>query len=277
MNIRHLACTVASLLLVPLVGGCTTNPRSNDVTKAAFVRADRQANLPSVHRPVPGGGYLIPTPLIRQQVDYSCGDVSSLSVLRYWKWDSRAQQSVYDSDHKLTPGTTYGRLPESGLYRVLHTTSRNGTDPQPMADYLGRETGLSAELRSDNHAGSDVDDSALRALLAAVDRGEPTIVDLQAWQSVDHVADLKDWNTDWDDGHYIVLVGYDATNLYFMDPSTRGHYTFIPKTEFMTRWHDVVGTANVHTSHIAIFIHKSGTLTPHPSDQNYGTQAYVIY
>lgn len=42
----------------------------------------------------------------------------------------------------------------------------------------------------------------------------------------------------WDDGHYAVVVGYDQSNIYFMDPSTLGNYTCIPTEAFLTRWHD---------------------------------------
>jgi hypothetical protein len=156
----------------------------------------------------------------------------------------------------------------------LKTTEKDGTDPQPITDYLNGEDGVSAELRMFDHAGADVDDAALAEIERAVDRGEPTIVDLQAWQDVNHVADLKPWATDWDDGHYIVLVGYDDANLFFMDPSTKGHYAYIPKGEFVERWHDVVGADNVHTYHAAIFVHTQG-ISPTPATPS--GEAYVIY
>jgi hypothetical protein len=39
----------------------------------------------------------------------------------------------------------------------------------------------------------------------------------------------------------VVAIGYDAKNMYFMDPATTGNYTYIPIPEFLTRWHDVDG------------------------------------
>ncbi len=147
----------------------------------------------------------------------------------------------------------YAATPETALYSPLHTTADFGTDPQPMAEYVGHEPDLRAEVRwSQGDVHVEVED-----LERAADRGEPTIVAIQAWQTVPEVKDLKPWATDWDDGHYVVVVGYDAGHLYFMDPSTEGHYTYIERGEFADRWHDVVGKENVHTSHIAIFVHAS--------------------
>ena len=63
---------------------------------------------------------------------------------------------------------------------------------------------------------------------------QPVICLIQAW------TDRKGNNyaKDWDDGHYVVAVGYDPKNIYFMDPCTLGNYTFIPTDEFLQRWHD---------------------------------------
>jgi len=38
--------------------------------------------------------------------------------------------------------------------------------------------------------------------------------------------------------HYVVAVGYDQDNIYFMDPATIGNYTYFPIPEFLERWHD---------------------------------------
>jgi uncharacterized protein YvpB len=108
----------------------------------------------------------------------------------------------------------------------------------------------------------------------AVDRGEPTIVAAQAWQSVPATASLKPWETDWDDGHYLVVVGYDRANLYFMDPSTEDHYTYIPGDEFVQRWHDVLGVRSAHTQHIAIFIHAT-KIPPGAASRTSGNVTFI--
>jgi predicted double-glycine peptidase len=179
---------------------------------------------------------LIPVPLISQKKDFSCGDVSTLAILRYWNF------------------TKWKSTPEKALYKPLKTSSKSGTDPSPMAAFLSKEPGLKAEFKDTIPSVADLE--------GAVDRGEPAIVNIQAWQDVPRAKDLKPWAPDWVDGHYVVLVGYDKDNLYFMDPSTPGHYTYIPRSQFPDRWHDIVGAKNVHTQHIVIFVRSNGTLTP---------------
>ena len=239
---RSMSRCVLGLALLTIVG-CSAGTAGSTVAgdEAAFT-----AQGPVLDR-LPANTLLVP--LIRQKVDYSCGDVSTLSVLRYWKY----------ADYKSTK--------ESDLFAPLKTTKHDGTDPKPITDYLNGVPGLSAELRTG-------DAVTLTDLEEAVDRGEPTIVDLQAWQDVPRVRDRAPWANDWDDGHYIVLVGYDAENFYYMDPSTAGHYTYIPKDQFFERWHDVVGKTNVHTDHITIFVHS--TTAPHAATSPSPTKVTII-
>jgi predicted double-glycine peptidase len=218
-----------SMLALALLAACrppNREPSAGDGSPGVSVRED--VSIPAPNR-------LIPVPLVRQTTPFSCGDAAILAILRYYE------------------PVRYDRIAESALYTPLHTTPEFGTEPQPMAAYLSHEPGLSAEVRwSTPDLGVDVVD-----LERAVDRGEPTIVAAQAWQSVAAASSLKPWETDWDDGHYLVVVGYDRANLYFMDPSTEDHYTYIPEAEFMHRWHDVLGARSVHTQHIAIFVHAT--------------------
>ena len=74
---------------------------------------------------------------------------------------------------------------------------------------------------------------------------------IQAWTSPTNV----DWKNEWEAGHYVVAVGYDQNNVYFMDPYTLGNYAYIPKSEFMDRWHDV-DSANDTLSHFILSIQK---------------------
>ncbi len=39
-----------------------------------------------------------------------------------------------------------------------------------------------------------------------------------------------------------------------MDPSTEHHYAYIPKSEFIARWHDVEGADNVHIYHMLVLV-----------------------
>ena len=175
---------------------------------------------------------------MRQATDYSCGNVAALSILRYYEPDP------------------FARTPESALYAPMDTTPEAGTEPGPIADYLSRQPVLKADVKDS----TDRRQIQIEDLERAVDRGEPTIVALQAWQAVATYAQMKDWRTDWDDGHYAVVVGYDDRNLFFMDPSTGGHYGYIPVEQFAARWHDTIGAA--HVQHIAIFVHATAASAP---------------
>jgi len=222
------------LLALVLALGCRPD------AKTALQASSPDAGEPLyVHddQPIATPPRLVRLPVVRQATEYSCGASVALSILRYY-------------EH-----ARYARASERSLYTPLHTTPADGTAPQPITDYLNHEPGLHAEARW-SEDGSRVE---LEDLEHAVDRGEPTIVAIQAWQSVSQRKDLRPWATDWDDGHYVVVIGYDAQNLYFMDPSTEGHYTYIPRAEFLERWHDVLDGNTVRSQHIAIFVHAGAS------------------
>jgi len=162
-------------------------------------------------------------PDVRQSTGYSCGAAALQAVLAYWGTSER----------------------EDRLMARLHTTPQNGTSPDNIVRVAG-EYGLKAELRE----GLTLDD-----LEAALRQGLTVIVDLQAWR----VKDDKPWTETWDDGHYMDLLGMDANNLYFEDPSLLGSRGFIPRAEFLDRWHDYEGEPPLDARdrkfvHMAIFI-----------------------
>jgi len=70
-------------------------------------------------------------------------------------------------------------------------------------------------------------------LESIIDLKIPPIVEIQAWKSNDSLS----YATDWVDGHYNVMIGYDNNTYYFMDPWL-GKYVWISKLEFLSRWHD---------------------------------------
>lgn len=236
--------------LLGLLGACRRPERSVDEDSpedwqatASHLQGGPTALLPAA---------ALPVPLVRQRQSYSCGDAVTLALLRYWK------------------SAEYRHTLESALYGPLHTTPQEGTDPQPMANFLARVPGLQAEYRADGASAVELAD-----LERAVDRGDPPIVGIQAWQEVKSASDLRPWSADWDDGHYVVLIAHDSQNLFFMDPSTAGHYTYIPRADFPERWHDVVGPEHAHASHMTIFVH--GMTTPFRPTRPLPPKATAIY
>ena len=131
---------------------------------------------------------LIRVPLVRQSTNYTCGVAALQSVLAFYGHSMR----------------------EDILAHVLESGPDHGTNYHQMVEYV-RALGFSAD------AVIALDLDGLRALL---DAGTPVILAIQAWS--DNPARYA---SDWEDGHYVVAVGYDDKRVYFMDPSTLGHYT----------------------------------------------------
>jgi len=148
----------------------------------------------------------LPVPIMRQAHPYSCGAAVLLSILYYWQ--------AHDGG-------------EASLYRDIATTPEKGTDPEGIVRGA-RGHGLEAALKEK----ASFDD-----LRKALGRGETVILDFQAWPD-ELVGSTATWRGRWEDGHYAVLVGMDETYVYLMDPSVGGGYTYIPRVEFLERWHD---------------------------------------
>jgi ABC-type bacteriocin/lantibiotic exporter with double-glycine peptidase domain len=68
-----------------------------------------------------------------------------------------------------------------------------------------------------------------------IDDGIPVLVVLQAW--ADRFMTIADWQTDFEDGHYAIVIGYVGKVLIFEDPASFRR-TWLKEHEFMARWHD---------------------------------------
>ncbi len=153
----------------------------------------------------------IKVPLTRQAKDYTCGVAATQSILGYYGDDYR--QDVLEQDLKTTQdGTSY-------------------KDIESFAISLGYSVDVFLDMTEEQ-------------LRSNLDQRMPVMLQIQAW--ADNLP--ADYKNDWDDGHWVIAVGYDSDNYYFMDPSTLGNYTYIPRTEFPDRWHDVDndGTQLIH-------------------------------
>ena len=168
-------------------------------------------------------------PIVEQATDYSCGPATLLAVLRYWGKHVRCEQD---------------------LYGPLHTTPKDGTEPDKLAA-VARDYGLRAEYRS----GATIDE--LRVALAA---GTTVIVDLQAWRDKP-----IPWRDDWDDGHYIVLVAIAGDRLYAMDPSADHGFSWLGLGELDERWHDfeLHDGQRRNLQHMAVFISGDAHVSAH--------------
>ena len=179
--------------------------------------------------PVPGTVILSTVPDVRQSQSYSCGAASLQAVFSYWGIDMR----------------------EGVLIQELNTTEAAGTPPEAIVR-VARAHGLQAQLRTN---------LTLEDLVQSIANRTPVIIACQAWS--DKSPANVSWENDWEDGHYMVVIGIDSHNVYFEDPSMLGTRGMIPRQEFLSRWHDYEGPAPFGANstilyHAGIFISGSG-------------------
>lgn len=162
--------------------------------------------------------------MTRQATNYTCGVAALQSVLMFY------------GDEFL----------ESDLAKLLKANPQEGTAYAEMKRF-SESKGYNVQVYKDMKV------SDLKKLL---DAGKPVICLIQAWPER-----KVNYKTDWDDGHYVVAIGYDDGNVYFMDPSTLGNYTYIPTDEFLVRWHDT--DSKVKLNHFGMVVQKKAKRAYH--------------
>ncbi len=143
-------------------------------------------------------------PFVRQNTDWTCGPVAVKSVLKYF--------GINKSEIRLVD--------------ELGCTTEHGTDFDKVIDFFKRNNFKVTAKRT-----------TLKTVKSFVRRNIPCLVCIQAWSDNPNI----DYATDWDDGHFIIIIGYDNNNIIYEDPSIhqknkRGR---LSNKEFMKRWHDV--------------------------------------
>jgi hypothetical protein len=96
-------------------------------------------------------------------------------------------------------------------------------------------------------------------------QGAPMIALVQAWRSEKGASDSA--AEDWDNGHYIVVLGVDNDYVYFEDPYARMSKAFVPRDTFMDHWHQVMGgdlTKNPKLMQLGIFV-RGKNAAPRPA------------
>jgi len=156
-----------------------------------------------IHAALLYGRALINLPTGRQTFDFDCGPKALQLVMAYYGFDIR----------------------EDKLLRELKTDS-NGTTVENLVSYARKNGfGVFAECGV-----------LLERVKEFLDAGRPVIVLVQAW-ATKHMT-LEEWGKDYDDGHYVVLIGYHDDIFIFQDPSSFKR-TWMTEPEFLARWHDL--------------------------------------
>jgi len=163
---------------------------------------------------------LIRIPIARQSTNYTCGVASVQSILQHFGDEYR----------------------EDKLAQLLKAGVDWGTGWRDIVEFT---KGLGYTVHGKL-------ETTLGEVKKYVDAGTPVMVAFQAWSE----PVPEDWTKVTEDGHYSVVIGYDDDNLFFMDPSTLGNYTYIPIKQFMDRWHDSDGRDNSPCNHLSIAITK---------------------
>ena len=142
---------------------------------------------------------IIPYPETRQVFNFDCGANALVSVLVFAGIEEREDRVA------LLAGTTKSGTGTIGVLRVL--------------DYYGLPH---------NAGRMNIND-----LRGGIDRGFPTLLTLQAYRE-----SSRPYRKLWDDGHWVVAIGYDDRRILFEDPSAF-HRTWLADVELSERWHDV--------------------------------------
>ncbi|MCX6245899.1 MAG: C39 family peptidase [Bacteroidetes bacterium] len=149
-------------------------------------------------------GKLLDFPNTRQSYGYSCGPGAVQVVMAYYGEDFH----------------------ESELIDMLKTDTSEGTYVRDIVKFF-HFNGFTTRLKQK---------MTLDELRSYIDRGIPVITLIQAWGSK---TDLKNGYKDcWNDGHFVVVIGYNDKFILFSDPSLY-NTGYIPVSEFMSRWHDL--------------------------------------
>ncbi len=141
---------------------------------------------------------LLEFPMFRQASPNDCGVIAAQAVLAYFGINLRADYIIKEA------GTSTSGTSVDGIIKVL------------------QDAGLQCDGRV----------LTIEEIKTSIDQGNPVIVVLQAW------CETTKWEECWTEGHYVIIIGYDAHRLYFEDPSSIQR-TFLTLRAFKQRWHDI--------------------------------------
>jgi ABC-type bacteriocin/lantibiotic exporter with double-glycine peptidase domain len=146
---------------------------------------------------------MIDLPVGRQTFDFDCGAKALQLVFMYYGVDVR----------------------EDELMRELET-DENGTHVENMISAAERR-GFQVVARCG---------VSLKTVKKFVDEKYPVIVLVQSW--AERYMTLEDWKKDYENGHYVIIIGYSGNIIVFEDPGSIRR-TWLTDEEFIARWHDM--------------------------------------
>ncbi len=171
----------------------------------------------------------VEVPIVTQSDDFSCGSACLMSVLLHWLGDALPVHA------------------ESELWGALAIDPEAGAAPEAIAK-VARDMGLEA---------LPILDLTIDDLRDCLDLGTTCILCLQAWKErpIDYLID-------YEDGHYVVLVGMDARYAYVMDPWLSS-YGSLPIDQLDRRWHNP-DEHGMPEEHMAVLIRGASPTAAYP-------------
>jgi len=179
----------------------TPNIMALERLRRAFAEAIYHA-LRKVHN-IGLGGTILDVPTTRQTFDYDCGAKALQTLFAYYGIDIR-------QDH---------------LMEALKTNKVDGSSVEEVRRFAAKQ-GFRVKARHMMSMGD---------IRQHIDEGNPVLVLVQAWAS--RKLSPEEWRNNWDDGHYVLVIGYGKNRFVFEDPATFNR-TWLTVQEFKDRWHD---------------------------------------
>lgn len=105
----------------------------------------------------------------------------------------------------------------------LAKTDEDGTMPQQLLR-AATQLGFKGEFK---------ENMTMRMLQDYIADSRPVIVLIQAWKDDEDMP----YPINFENGHYVVAIGYDNDNIFFEDPWIHGSITYMSKADLTDRWH----------------------------------------
>jgi predicted double-glycine peptidase len=167
-------------------------------------------------------------PFKRQPYSYSCGASCLETVLTFFGYD----------------------VGENEIMKIAGTSKKEGTLVKGIIKVAKKY-----KLKYKMHKNMVIDD-----IKACIDNNIPCMLAIQAYRDNKKVK----WEDDWEDGHWVVPIGYDRKYIHFEDPACQ-YRTFLSYDELNKRWHDI-DTKDKKLFHFGIsFYGKPGRFDEHES------------
>lgn len=148
---------------------------------------------------------LIEFPEFRQAFVYDCGASAFQCILAFFGIDER----------------------EEVLLKKLNVDEDEGTSIENIKKVAKNEYDIETK---------ELKNLTIDSLKKLLDRDKPVLMLIQAWPD-EEKKDIDEWEDEWEEGHYVVAIGYTDKEIIFEDPSMVVR-TYIPFDELDKRWHD---------------------------------------